>query len=122
MTSLTVHQTEAALGARGQVPSVLTLDLRGAALHAVTVAQVLSAGEVKQVLGRFVVFCLNPVDLLVAKVLCPQTPAEVRHEQPEAVLLILQQRMELLTISAVNLCNQLIYKVIMRCKPISCFC
>ena len=108
LTSLTVHQTEAALRARGQVPGVLTLDLRRAALHAVTVAQVLSAREVKQVLGRLVVFRLNPVDLLIAKVLCPQTPAEVRHKQPEAVLLILQQRMELLTIGPMNLCNQFI--------------
>ena len=89
LTSLTVHQTEAALGARGQVPGVLTLDLGGAALHAVTVAEVLSAREVKQILGRLVVFRLNPVDLLVAKVLCPQTPAEVRNKQPKAVLLIL---------------------------------
>ena len=105
LTALTVHQSEAALRTRGQVPGVLARDLHGAALHPMTVAEVLRAGEVKQVLSSLVVLRVNPVYFLVAKVFSSKTPAEVRNKQPQAVLFIMHQRVELLSVSAVYFYN-----------------
>ena len=105
LTALAVHQAEAALGTLAQVPGVLSLGLRGAALHPVAVAEVLRAREVEQVLRRLVMLRVYPIDFLVPKVFCSKTPAEVRNKQPEALLLVMHQGVELLPVRAMNLCD-----------------
>ena len=117
LTSLTVQQTLQTKTTFTHVPLVFTFSLLGAVTnlgidlsifsqqsdsHILTVAEIVLHGEVEVVKRSFKVSGVDATDAPVPGVGDNHTPAQIRGEQPE-ILLLCQQRVKLLTISPMNL-------------------